>query len=447
MGCAGEVRQMNKKIFEEVRGKILTPKKAVEIVCSGDRVFIGITCNVAYDLAEALWERRLELENIKLISSLIINPISLYTEKTETLPFEIITPFLGYWEKAAVKYGRSCNYTSLHLSQLDVWFHKIGKPNVAFLAVSMPDENGNVSFGPSGGSIYPYVLDTADKVIVEIVEDMPYVKGQNAVFPLRKADAVVISQKNISYLQDSEADETTKKISEIIIPEIPDGATIQLGIGSLSSALGNELKNKNDLGIFTEMFCTSMMGLMKSGNVTNKKKGFLDGKSVFAFSVGTKEMYEFMHENEHIYSAPFAFVNDPRTIMKNKFMISINTAMAMNVYGEVAAEAIGYKQQSAVGGQLDFIRGSQWSEGGKSFIAMASSFVKDGRRISKINLNFPKGTPVTTPRSDVQYVVTEFGCVNLKLLTMRERVRAMISLAHPDFRDELMQQAKDANMI
>ena len=172
----------------------------------------------------------------------------------------------------------------------------------------------------------------------------------------------------------------------------------------------------------------------------------MDGNTVFAFSFGDRELYDLMDHNDEFYSADFPFVNDARNICRNKNMISINTAMSINLYGEVAAEAVGYSQYSAVDGQIDFVKGSQWSEGGKSIIAMESTYRDKTGSHSKIVLNFAKGTPVTTPRSEVQYIATEYGCVNLKALRMRDRVRTMISLAHLDFRDELTEQAKAAGI-
>ena len=210
---------------------------------------------------------------------------------------------------------------------------------------------------------------------------------------------------------------------------------------------GYGLLQKNDLGIFSELFSEPMMELMKNGNVTNKNKGFMDGLSVFAFSMGSNEMYNFMDHNPDLYAGTFPFVNDPRNIAKNKRMMSINTAMSVDLFGQVAADSMGFTQQSAVGGQIDFVKGAQWSEGGKSIIALASSFERDGQRQSKICLNFPAGTAVTTPRSEVQYVATEYGCVNLKKLNMSDRVRAMISLAHPDFRDQLRDEAREHGLI
>lgn len=427
--------------------KLITAEEAAASIRSGDRIMTGINGNVAFDLSEALWKRRNELSNITVISSLITHPISILNDREQTDAFSVVTPFLGPYERNAMENGRKVGYTSIHLSQLDLWFRELGRPTVAFLAVSPPDENGMVSFGPGGVCAFPYVLETADRVFLEIVENIPYVTGKDALYPVEKADGVIWSSYKLAGLKDAVPDEETEAISKLIVDEISDGSTIQLGIGGLSTAVGKRLREKNDLGIYTELFCSPMAELMKNGNVTNKYKGFMDGISVYSFSQGTDEMYEYLDHNPLTFAAPFDFVNDPVNIMKNRKMISINSAMSVNLFGEVAADAIGFRQQSAVGGQLDFVKGAQRSEGGKSFIALKSSFIKDGKRKSKICLDFPLGTPVSTPRSEVQYVVTEFGLVNLKALTVQDRARALISLAHPDFRDELTDQARESGIL
>ena len=216
----------------------------------------------------------------------------------------------------------------------------------------------------------------------------------------------------------------------------------------MSNAVGFGLSARNDLGIHSEMLSDSMMELIKQGVVTNRRKTFLPGKTVASFALGPKGLYRFMDHNESLYFAPFPIVNDPVNIAKNDNMISINTALSIDLMGQVCADNISGVQYSATGGQVDFVRGVQMSRGGKSFIAVTSTFESRGKgKQSRIVSRFPSGTAVTTTRADVQYVVTEYGCVNLKPLTMRDRVRAMISLAHPDFRTSLMEEAKQAGML
>ena len=439
--------------------KSITAAEAAKHVQSGDRVYVGTSSSFAYTFLDALYDRKDELENVTLLCSMSITPCRMFdTDWPSDIspgckgnPFIFDTFFLGAGERRAHRrHNMAFEYTSFHLSQIDLWMQEIGKPDISFLQVSRPDEDGYFSYGSSGICDHKYVVEeTKREVFLESNTGSPYIFGQdNLISPdHKKVAGILYTTGNAPELMPDEIDDTSRQIADIVLEEVPDGATLQLGLGKLSTAIGYDLKQRNDMGIFSELFSQPMMELMKEGNVTNAHKGFMDGMSVFSFSAGTQEMYDFMDHNPQIYGAPFPFVNDARNIAKNTNMLSINNAMAVNLYGEVAADAIGYSQQSAVGGQLDFVKGAQWSEGGKSIIVLPSSFVKDGKRQSKISLQFAPGTPVTTPRSEVQYVATEYGCVNLKIRNMSDRVRAMISLAHPDFRDQLTQEAKDCGLI
>ena len=439
------------KMIEEVyRDKIMSGAEAAKLVKSGDRVYVGTASSFAYDMLDALWDRRDELEDVAILCSMSVRPSRMFSADHDGHnPFHVETFFLGAQERIAHrKHGMPLEFTCFHLSQVDIWCRYVAKPDVCFFQVSMPDENGMVSCGPSGGCMYTYLAENARNIVFECNAQVPYImNGEKHLLPLSMADAIVPADYPVSPLAKDEVDEISQKISDLVMEEVPDGATIQLGLGKISTAVGYGLLQKNDLGIFSELFSEPMMELMKNGNVTNKNKGFMDGLSVFAFSMGSNEMYNFMDHNPDLYAGTFPFVNDPRNIAKNKRMMSINTAMSVDLFGQVAADSMGFTQQSAVGGQIDFVKGAQWSEGGKSIIALASSFERDGQRQSKICLNFPAGTAVTTPRSEVQYVATEYGCVNLKKLNMSDRVRAMISLAHPDFRDQLRDEAREHGLI
>ena len=436
---------------EEVyRDKIMSAAEAAKLVKSGDRVYVGTASSFAYDMLDALWDRKDELEDVAILCSMSVRPSRMFSADHDGHnPFHVETFFLGAQERIAHrKHGMPLEFTCFHLSQIDLWCKYVGKPDVCFFQVSMPDENGMVSCGPSGGCMYTYLAENARNIVFECNAQVPYImNGEKHLLPLSMADAIVYADYPVSPLAKDEVDDISQKISDLVMEEVPDGATIQLGLGKISTAVGYGLLQKNDLGIFSELFSEPMMELMKNGNVTNKNKGFMDGLSVFAFSMGSNEMYNFMDHNPDLYAGTFPFVNDPRNIAKNKRMMSINTAMSVDLFGQVAADSMGFTQQSAVGGQIDFVKGAQWSEGGKSIIALASSFEKNGQRQSKICLNFPAGTAVTTPRSEVQYIATEYGCVNLKKLNMSDRVRAMISLAHPDFRDQLMDEAREHGML
>jgi len=254
----------------------------------------------------------------------------------------------------------------------------------------------------------------------------------------------VFADQNLPENPELPVDDVINTISDYLLDQIPDGACIQLGLGGVANAVGYGLKNKNDLGAHTELMGDSLMELMKLGVLNNSRKSFMKGKTVASFTFGSKALYEFVDHNEDMYYLPFPVTNDPVNIAKNDNMISINTALAIDIFGQVNADNIAGRQHSATGGQLDFVRGAQMSRGGKSFIAVTSTYQNGAA--SRIVSQLPLGTCVTTPRSDVQYVATEYGCVNLKHLSMRERVRAMISLAHPDFRPQLIEDAKKIGM-
>lgn len=436
--------------MKEYSDKIMTAKQAAQLVKSGDRVFVGTASSFAYELLDALWDRKDELEDIAILCSMSVRPSRMFSaDWDEHNPFRVETFFLGQQERLAHrKHGMPLEFTCFHLSQVDLWCKYVGKPDVCFFQVSQPDQNGFVSCGPSGGCMFSYLAENARNIVFECNKQVPYImKGEKHLLPLSMADAVVLADYPVSPLPKDEVDPVSQRISDIVMEEVTDGATIQLGLGKISTAIGYGLLEKSDLGIFSELFSEPMMELMKNGNVTNRNKGFMDGLSVYAFSLGSNEMYNYMDRNPDLYNGTFPFVNDPRNIAKNKRMMSINTAMSVNLFGEVSADSMGFIQQSAVGGQIDFVKGAQWSEGGKSIIALASSFEKNGERKSKICLSFPPGTAVTTPRSEVQYIATEYGCVNLKKLNMSDRVRAMISLAHPDFRHQLKDEAKEHGLI
>jgi len=368
-------------------------------------------------------------------------------DEAEGNPFTFGTFFMGGKERKVRDNGLKLNYTSVHLSQVDIWCKNVARPDVCLLDVSEPDENGYMCFGPSGIALNKFLKEEADRIILQVNKNIPYIFGQGNLVHVYEADAIIEADDEPTTLANPEIDETTQILSDIIVDQVPDCATIQLGLGSLSTAIGFGLSSKNDLGIHSELLSQPMYELIVNGNVTNKYKGFMNEKSVFGFSLGSAELYKYLNKNDKIYGADFTFVNNPEIIAKNKNMISINTTMALDLFGQAASDSLGWKQQSATGGQLDFVRGAQRSQGGKSFIATTSSFIKNGKRISKILSSFPAGTSVTTPRSDIQYVATEYGCINLKVLNMSDRIKAMISLAHPDFRDQLTEDAKKYNII
>ena len=277
---------------------------------------------------------------------------------------------------------------------------------------------------------------------------MPYVYGEGAVIPADKVTWMVEAEEPICELGRAEPSEAEIKIAGNIVDRVPDGACLQLGIGGVASAIGGFLKEKRDLGIHTEMFVNELYDLIACGAVNNSRKTLMPGKTVLGFSLGSREMYDFMDHNHDIEARPFAWVNDPRVIAQNDNMVSINGAMQVDLMGQVCAESIGPRQFSGTGGQADFVRGANWSKGGMSFLCLPSTLTtKSGEVKSKISCALPLGSVVTTPRADVQYIVTEYGVADLRNEPLDVRAKRLIAIAHPDFRDQLTFEAKKAGFI
>lgn len=430
---------------EEYKSKLRTPEEAVKVIRSGDHIYTGTSSSIAYRLIEALYGRKDELEDVVMCHGMMGQQLPIFTPEAKG-HFSTVTYFAGAGDRLGIKNGQT-TFTSFHLSQIEYWCREVARPNVAFLEVSPPDKKGFMSYGAYGTSFHDYVRELADTVVLQVNPNAPYVYGRKNKLHISQADIVVEAESQSDMVPNLPLDEKLNTLSKFIVDLTPDGAVIQLGLGGISNAVGFGLREKNDLGIHTEMFTDSMMELTKQGVITNKKKNFMPGKSVTSFAFGTRELYDFVDHNRGLYFAPFSFVNDPYTIARNDNMISVNTAMAVDLYGQVAADCLGGKQQSAIGGQVDYVRGAQMSKGGKSFIALTSTVTNKNGVSSRIVPTFPVGTAVTTSRADVQYVVTEYGCVNLKALTMDDRARALISLAHPDYRDELAEGAKKLGLL
>lgn len=435
-----------KQLFQD---KMTTPEEAVKCVKSGDTVFIGTFTSIPYALNRALAARGPELRDIKMACSQILKPTDLTSGKYPNA-FGVRSYYIGAQERALRKAGGYVDYTCCHLSDLDIFFRETAPADVAFFEVSEPDEDGYMSYGASGPGMFHLVKGSAKRIILQINPKVPWTCGDGITnrIHISEADAVVRAEENIVEIPNIDFSEPAiQTISKFIAGQVHDGDCVQLGIGGLANAVGAGLTEKNDLGIHTEMLSDTMVRLIQNGNVTNARKTFLPGKTVAAFAGGTKNLYDFLDHNQDMYFAPFTFVNDPVNIAKNDNMVSVNTCINADMFGQINADNFAGIQYSSTGGQVDYVRGAQMSKGGRSFLAFTSTVTtRDGKVRSRILPQLPLGTCVTTPRSDVQYVVTEYGCVNLKPLSMRERVRAMISLAHPNFRDGLRDAAKSIGL-
>ena len=311
------------------------------------------------------------------------------------------------------------------------------------VSVSPMDKHGYFSLG-SVSSYSPAMIDKAKRIFVEVNENTPRAVC-GAQLHISQITGLVENTFELPTLPPAKLDETSITIGNLIAEQIPDGACIQLGIGAIPDAVGMALKAKHDLGIHTEMFTSSMVDLIECGAVNNSKKQIHRGVTVTTFAFGSKAINDFIDDNPAIAIMPVDYVNNPEVICQNDNMISINAALEVDLFGQVCAESIGTKIMSGSGGQVDYVRGACQSKGGKSFIAFAST--AKGGTISKIKPSLTPGAVVTTSKNDVDYIVTEYGLAHLRGETLSSRVKQLIAIAHPDFRDELMFDAKKRGIL
>jgi 4-hydroxybutyrate CoA-transferase len=427
--------------------KLMTADEAVKTARSGDSIYFGLNVSIATVLTDALVRRASELRDVSLVGSLLLKPQPYLAEEMRG-HFFLKTMFLGDFDREAYRRGMA-DVVSLHLSQYKTFIDHAGAADIAFLDVSRPDSRGYMSYGISGGAMYNGVRERVGKVILQANDRAPYVYGDQNYIHVSEADGIVEASMEHDTLLLPPPSEREKNIAAYVVEQIPDGACLQIGIGGISNAVGYSLDQKNDLGVHTELMTECLMYLAKKGVITGKRKTLHPGKIVMAFCMGSKELYEYLDHNPLIHAMGYDYVNDSYVIGKNDNMISVNNALMVDLTGQVHAEGVGFQQYSGTGGQLDFVKGAQLARGGKSFIVLNSTLPgKNGREAqSKIVAAAPPGTPVTTPRADTQYVVTEYGCVNLKKLLFKDRARALISIAHPDFRPGLTREAKAAGLL
>ncbi len=408
-----------------------------KILVSGNRMFIGSNAAAPHALMRQLIDSAENLADIELVHILTLEtPIWAQPEYRDL--FKINSLFLGPGVRDEVAAGYA-DYTPCFLSEIPSLFQdQILALDVALIMVSPPDDYGYCSFGVSV-DIVSAAAKSAKIVVAQINPQMPVTNGQ-AFIHIDEIDFSTEISAPISELFPAKLDPVTEQIGQYVSLLIEDGDTLQLGIGKIPDAVLCYLQDHKDLGVHTEMFSDSLIDLVRSGVVNNRKKSFHQGKIITSFCMGSKKLYDFVDHNSHIEFHPSEYVNSPVNIAKNDNMVSINSAIEVDLTGQVVSDSIGYQFYSGIGGQVDFIRGASMSKGGKPIIALPST-AKNGT-VSKITAFITEGSGVVTSRGDVHYVVTEYGIATLRGKSIRERALELIKVAHPKFRDELLSQVR-----
>lgn len=429
---------------EEYKRKLKTPEEAVKLVKDGDWVDYSVGIGFPVLLDAALAKRKDELRDIKIRGSLAMQPIQAVEQDRERRTFTYNSWHCSGYEQKLCDEGL-CNYIPMIFRNMASYYRRYLTVNVAMISVAPMDSKGFFNFSMVNCTTRA-ILDAADLIILEVNEHMPHVYGgQEDCIHISEVDVVVEGEhKPLAQLPVPPATEIDEKIASLLLPHIPDGATIQLGIGGMPNSVGKLMAESDlkDLGMHTELLSDGFVDLYEAGKLTNSRKTLHRGKGVFGIALGSQRLYDWVGENQGLLSFPMDYVNQPSVMAQMENMISINNCIAIDLYGQVSSESAGTRHISGTGGQLDFSTGAYDAPGGKGFICMTSSYRdKAGNLKSRILPKFTEGDIITTPRTQAFYIVTEYGIVNLAGRSTWERAELLISLAHPDFRDELIAAA------
>ena len=418
-----------KQIYEE---RQTTVEEAIKMIGSGDRVILGHAVGIPLLFTDALAEQKEEYQNVELVQMVSMGNAR-FAEPDMAGHFRLNSMFFGAHTRAAGKEGRA-DFTPVNFHEIPGMFEDMMPLDVALIMVTPPDKHGYVSCGVSVDYTLP-AARKARKVIAQVNEQMPRTLGDTTLH-VSEIDAFVVKSEPVITLALPKIGEIEQKIGENCAKLVEDGDTLQLGIGAIPDAVLLFLKDKKDLGIHSEMISDGVVELIEAGVITNKKKTLHKNKTVVTFLMGTQRLYDFADDNQSVAMYPVDYVNDPYVISQNDNLVSINSCVQVDLMGQVASESVGLGQISGIGGQLDFVRGARLSKGGRSIIAIPSTAGKG--KVSRIVPVLDEGAAVTTPRVDVDYIVTEYGIAHLRGKTLRQRAKALIQIAHPDFRKNLI---------
>lgn len=431
-------------IWEQYRSKLRTPEEAVKVVKSGD--WVDYTSNLGFPalLDAALAKRRDELTDVKIRGNLLFGPIRTVECDPLREHFVYNSWHCSAYERKLCDQGL-CNYIPMVFRNVEAYYRHFIDVNVAMMCVSPMDSHGYFNLSCAAG-VGKGILDDADIVILEVNEKLPHIYGMyDESIHISEVDFVVEGPHGpLPQIPVEAPTEEDVRIANHVIPYIVDGATIQLGIGGMPDVVGTLLAQSElkDLGMHTELCSDAYFTLHEAGKLTHRKKSSLSGKGLTGMVVGSQKLYDWVDHNPSIMIAPLEYVNAPATIARQDNMISINSCIAVDIYGQICAESAGLRHISGTGGQLDYVTGTAMARGGKSFLCMTSCFVnKSGVRESRIMPHF-EGHIVTAPRSQAHFIVTEYGAVNLAGRSTWERAEMLISIAHPEFREDLIRAAE-----
>lgn len=436
--------------YEEFLGmyqsKLTTAEEAVKVIKSGDWVDYGFCNTHPHVLDEALARRAPELEDVKVRGGIALWKPAIFDIEEPAKHIIYNSHHTGGFERKHIDTG-ACFYEPMRYSELPRYYYDhINPPDVALIQVGPMDKHGYFNFGVSASHMKA-ICDTAKILIVEVNQNMPRcLGGFGESVHITDVDMIVEGRNDpMGQMLSAPPTEIDKAVAKQVVERIPNGACLQLGIGGMPNAVGMLLceSDLKDMSVHTEMYVEAFVDLSLCGKISGANKSIDHGRQTYSFAAGSQRVYDFLDDNRMCMAAPVSYVNDIRTIASIDNFMSINNAVDIDLYGQVSSETSGIRHISGAGGQQDFVLGAYLSNGGKSFICLSSTFKKkDGTLASRIRPTLAEGSIVTDTRVNTMYVVTEYGCVNLKGLSSWERAEALISIAHPDFREELIQAAQ-----
>ncbi len=429
--------------------RTITPKAAAALVTSGMWLdyAAGLLQPDVFDAALAA--RRADLTDVKIRTCLSTRPRAVLELDPEGAHFYALSLHFSGYDRRQHDAGRM-GYLPVNLGEIPDYYRRFVPPvDILILKTCRMDEHGMFNFSALN-LWHRAIVERAKCVIVEVTDGLPYVLGPDNGVHISEVDYIIEGDNSpATEVPNPPASDVDRAVGRLISAEIEDGSCLQIGIGGMPNAVCTELLHSSarDLGVHTEMMTDGIADLYHAGRITGARKTLNPGRIVFSFALGSKKLYDTLHRNPDILACPVDYTNLPQNILQNDRVVSINNTTQIDLQGQAASESDGFRHISGTGGQLQFVRGAYASKGGKSFICLSSIYTKGGAPRSRIVLSLTPGNIVTTPRTDVMYVVTEYGMVNLKGKSVAERAQALISIAHPDFREDLSRQAHDNRLI